>query len=217
MSSRATTTLCLIMVAAAVAMSVAVYSRLPEQVASHWNVADQVDGTMPRFWGAFLMPAISLPMLGLLMLVPRIDPHRANIAQFQGSVNVFTVLMVAFLLYLHILTLLWNLGVQGFRISTALLPAVGILFVFIGFLLRGSKRNYFIGIRTPWTLSSDEVWEQTHGLGSVLFMISGFLAALGAFLPGPVAYVLVVGPVLLSSLIAVVYSYVLWRAEQTRA
>jgi uncharacterized membrane protein len=202
------------MIAAGVVLSLAVYPRLPDQVASHWNAANQVDGTMPRFWGAFLMPMITLVMLGLLLLIPAIDPLKDNIAQFRSSFNVFIVLIVAFLLYLHILTTLWNLGVQGFRMSTALLPAMGLLFIFIGSLLRRAKRNYSIGIRTPWTLSSDSVWDKTHRLGALLFVISGLLAALGAFLPGPLAYLLVMGPVLLSTLVLLVYSYVLWRAEQ---
>jgi uncharacterized membrane protein len=215
MSSRSSLILTLVMIGAAVLLSVSVYPRLPEQVASHWNAADQVDGTMPRFWGTFIMPIITLVMLGLFLLIPAIDPLKANIARFRRSFNAFIVLMVAFLLYLHILTTLWNLGLKGFRMSTALLPAMGLLFIFIGLLLRQSKRNFSIGIRTPWTLSSDYVWDKTHRLGAVLFVISGVLAALGAFFPGPLAYLLVMGPVLVSTVVLLVYSYLLWRAEQT--
>jgi uncharacterized membrane protein len=96
-----------------------------------------------------------------------------------------------------------------------MLPAMGLLFVFVGVLLRQAKRNFSIGIRTPWTLSSDAVWDKTHRLGAVLFIVSGIVAALGAFFPGQTAYFLVLAPVLVSSLVLVVYSYVLWRAEQT--
>lgn len=215
MSSRSTVILTLVMILAAALLSVVVYPRLPEQVASHWNAADQVDGTMPRFWGAFIMPIITLGMLGLFLVIPAIDPLKANIARFRGTFNVFILLIVVFLLYLHVLTTLWNLGLQSFRMSTAMLPAMGLLFVFVGLLLRRAKRNFSIGIRTPWTLSSDAVWDKTHRLGAVLFVVSGVLAALGAFIPGPRAYLLVLAPVLASTLILVVYSYVLWRAEQT--
>ncbi len=215
MSSRNAVILTLVMIAMGTLLSLAVYPRLPEQVASHWNAADQVDGTMSRFWGAFLMPLITLGMLGLFLVIPAIDPLKANIAQFRRVFNVFIVFIIGFMLYLHVLTTLWNLGVQGFRMSTALLPAMGLLFVLVGILLRQAKRNFSIGIRTPWTLSSDRVWDQTHRLGSVLFIISGALAALGALLPGPAAYLFVMGPVLISTLILLVYSYVLWRAEQT--
>lgn len=216
MSTRTTVILALLMIGIAVGISLAVFDQLPERVASHWNANDQVDGTMSRFWGAFLMPLITLAMLALFLIIPIIDPMRANIATFRRLFNLFIVLIVAFMLYMHILTLLWNLGVQT-RIGSAMLPAMGLLFIFIGIMLRGARRNFSIGIRTPWTLSSDRVWDRTHRLGSILFVASGVLAALGAFFRGPVAYWFVMLPVLGSSLFLVVYSYVLWRAEQTGA
>jgi uncharacterized membrane protein len=216
MSTRTTIILTLVIIAAAIALSLAVYSRLPDQVASHWNAADEVNGTMPRFWGAFLMPLITLAMLGLFLLIPAIDPMRANIAAFRGTFNAFISLIVAFMLYLHVLTILWNLGWQSFRMSVALLPALGVLFAFVGVMLRRAKRNYSIGIRTPWTLASDRVWDQTHRLGAVLFVISGVLTAAGVLFPA-ISYWFVLAPVLGSSLFLVVYSYFLWRAEQTGA
>jgi len=217
LSTRTTVLLSLLMIVAAAGLSLAVYERLPDRVASHWNMNDQVDGTMPRVWGAFLMPVISLAMLGLFMLIPVIDPMRANIASFRGLFNVFIAVIVAFMLYLHVLTLLWNQGLQTFRMSTALLPAMGLLFIFMGALLRRAKRNFFIGIRTPWTLASDRVWDRTHQLGSRLFIVSGILALVGAFFPGAVAYGLVLVPVLVSTLVVLIYSYILWRAEQTNS
>ena len=148
MSSRNAIILTLVMIAMGALLSLAVYPQLPERVASHWNAADQVDGTMPRFWGAFLMPLITLGMLGFFLVIPAVDPLKANIAQFRRVFNVFIVFIIGFMLYLHVLTTLWNLGVQGFRMSTALLPAMGLLFVFVGILLRQAKRNFSIGIRT---------------------------------------------------------------------
>jgi uncharacterized membrane protein len=215
MSTRSTLIVALLMIVAAAALSLAVYARLPETMASHWDVNDQVNGTMSRFWGAFLMPLLALAMLGLFLVIPSIDPLKANIAKFRGTFNAFIALIMAFLLYVHVLTVLWNLGVQSFRMSTALLPGIGLIFIFAGVLMRKAKRNFFIGIRTPWTLSSDRVWDQTHSVGSVLFIISGVLALLGAFMPGHVTWWLL-APVMASSLFLVVYSYVLWR-EETKA
>jgi len=217
MSTRMTIVLSVILIVAALALSLAVLERLPDRFASHWNAADQVDGTTSRLWGAFLMPLLGAAMLGLFLLIPAIDPLKANIAAFRGIFNAFILLLVAFLLYMHVLTILWNLGWQGFRMSRALLPALGLLFIFIGVLLRRARRNFFIGIRTPWTLSSDRVWRSTHSVGSVLYIVSGLLALLGALSPGPFAFWLVLGPILASTLFLVVYSYVVWRAEQTGA
>ena len=168
MSTRNTIFVTIILIAFAVVFSLSVYNRLPDQMASHWNTANQVDGYISRFWGAFLMPIISAAMLLLFLVIPRIDPLKANIAQFREYFNAFITLVVAFMIYMHVLTVLWNLGYNQFNMGSAMLPAMGLLFIFAGVLMRKAKRNFFIGIRTPWTLSSDRVWDETHRLGSIL-------------------------------------------------
>jgi uncharacterized membrane protein len=80
-------------------------------------------------------------------------------------------------------------------------------------MLRKAKRNYFIGIRTPWTLNSDYVWDETHRLGSILFMASGVLAVIGGFLGGMLAFWFLFVPLIGSTLFLLVYSYVLYRRE----
>ena len=97
--------------------------------------------------------------------------------------------------------------------SAAMLPFMGVLFIAIGFMLRKAKRNFFIGIRTPWTLSSDSVWDKTHQLGSILFMASGVFAIIGGFFGGMTAFWLMFVPLIGSSLFLVIYSYVLYRDE----
>jgi uncharacterized membrane protein len=213
MTTRSTLIMALVLIAIAAITGLALWDQLPDQMASHWNANDQVDGTASKFWGVFLMPLVASGLLGILLLVPSIDPHKANIEQFRGTFNLFIVLIVAFLLYVHALTIAWNLGYQNFRISSALLPALGLLFIFIGYLLRQAKRNFFIGIRTPWTLSSDAVWNRTHQLGSVLFMISGVVAFLGAWSGGMTALLMIFVPLMGSTLFLVVYSYILYQNE----
>ncbi len=216
MSTRTTVIVGLVLILLAIAFSAAVYGRLPDPMASHWGVNDEVNGTIPRFWGAFLMPIIALGMLVLFLVLPLIDPMKANIATFRPMFNGFILAILVFLTYLHVLTVAWNLGYQSFRMSTALLPGLGLIFVLTGLLLRQAKRNFFIGIRTPWTLSNDRVWAETHRLGSVLFIACGLVAVLSLFFPGKVAFLLVLVPIIVSSLFLVVYSYVLYRRE-TRA
>jgi uncharacterized membrane protein len=123
------------------------------------------------------------------------------------------MLIVAFMLYMYALTLRWNLGYTDFGMSKAMLPAMGILFFFIGYMLRKAKRNFFIGIRTPWTLSSDKVWDETHRVGSVLFMISGVFAIIGSLFGGMTAFWFLFVPIIGSTLITLVYSYVLYQRE----
>ena len=213
MSTRTTTIVVLLMIAAATIVGVALWNQLPDPMASHWNVNDQVDGYTSKFWGVFMLPLVTLGMLLLLIIIPSIDPLKANIAQFRDVFNLFITLMVAFMLYVYALSLRWNLGYTEFGMSKALLPAMGILFFFVGYLLRKAKRNFFIGIRTPWTLSSDNVWDETHRIGSVLFMIAGALAFVGSLFGGVTAFWFLFAPIIGATLITLVYSYVLYQRE----
>lgn len=213
MTTRTTTIVVLILIAAATLAGLVLWDQFPGQMASHWNINDEVDGYMPKFWGVFLMPLIALGMLLLFLVIPNIDPLKANIAKFRGVFNLFISFIIGFMLYIHALTLLWNLGYTSFKMSQAMLPAMGLLFIFIGYLFRQAKRNWFIGIRTPWTLSSDHVWEKTHQLGAILFMISGVLAFMGGFFGGMTAFWMLFAPLMGSTLFLLVYSYVLYQRE----
>jgi uncharacterized membrane protein len=216
MNTRLTTLIVLVLILGATMVGVSLWNRLPDPMASHWNVNDQVDGYMSRSWGVFLMPLITLGMFLLFLVIPNIDPLKANIVKFREAFNLFIALIVGFMVYVYALTLLWNLGYTNFGLGQALMPAMGALFIFVGYLLRKAKRNFFIGIRTPWTLSSDQVWDETHRIGAMLYTVSGILALLGSFFGGPIAFVLLMGPLLGSTLFLVIYSYVLYRRE-TRA
>ena len=213
MNTRTTTIVVLLMVIVATVVGVLLWNRLPDPMASHWGPNDEVNGYVSKFWGVFLMPLITLGMLVLFSVIPSIDPLKANIAQFRDVFNLFITLIVAFMLYIYILSLRWNLGYTDFRMSQAMLPAMGILFFFVGYMLRKAKRNFFIGIRTPWTLSSDRVWDETHRLGSVLFMISGALVFLGSFFGGMTAFWFLFAPLIASTLVTLVYSYLLYQRE----
>ena len=213
MSARTTTIVVFVLIAVATLAGLLLWNRLPDQMASHWNVQDQVDGYVSKFWGVFLLPLITLGLCLLFLAIPAIDPLKANIALFRPAFNLFIVLIVAFMLYVHGLSLAWNLGYTGFKMSGAMLPAIGLLFVFIGFMMRQARRNFFIGIRTPWTLSSDTVWNETHRIGAVLFMISGVLAFIGGFFGGMTAFWLMLMPIIGSTVFLLVYSYLLYRRE----
>ncbi|NOY99569.1 MAG: SdpI family protein [Chloroflexi bacterium] len=212
MSTRTTLIVSVILILAVSVVSAMLYPQLPELVASHWNANNQVDGYMSRFWGAFLMPVVSVGMLALFLLIPTIDPLKANVAKFRGYFNTFILLLLVFLFYIHGLTLAWNLGHTSFDMGTAMLPALGLFFIYLGIMMKKAKRNWFIGIRTPWTLSSDAVWNETHRLGSTLYIASGILALVGVFF-APYALWFVMAPLLGSSLFLVVYSYVLYQRE----
>jgi immunity protein, SdpI family len=210
MSTRNTIIISLIVILAATIVSVAVYPQLPEMAASHWDANGQVNGYLPRFWAAFLMPIMSIGLLFLLLAVPSIDPLKANIAKFRNYYNVFVLVIVVFMLIIHGITLAWNLGYDQFNIGNAIVPAVGLIFIFAGIMMAKAKRNFFIGIRTPWTLSNDTVWDETHKLGSKMFIGAGIVSFLSAFF-GEIGFWVMFIVIMIAAIVPIVYSYILWR------
>ncbi|MFH1649116.1 MAG: SdpI family protein [Candidatus Woesearchaeota archaeon] len=193
-----------------IAASIIVYPSLPESVASHWDAEGQVNGTMSRSLGAFLVPGMMVVLAVLFLAIPSIDPLNKNIDTFRNAYEGFVLFIMIFLLAVHAMTLLWNLGT---KVSPNLFVpvAIGLLFIYLGYLLPKTKRNWFIGIRTPWTLSSDTVWEKTHKLGGKICVAVGVLALLGVFFSRTWIFILV--PVLLFVVITMAYSYFLYVKE----
>lgn len=188
------------------------YPLLPAKVASHWNAAGQVNGYLPRFWGTFLMPLIALLMTALFIVIPRIDPKAANIEKFRGYFDKFIIILFLFLLYIYLLTLNWQFTGGGFNMITWLIPALTVLFYAAGVLIEHADTNWSIGIRTPWTLSSEVVWKKTHELGAKLFKLSAAVGLLGLIWNSLAIYFIIV-PIILSAVGAFVYSYIIYRQQ----
>ncbi len=212
MSNKLTLILSFSLVLAAAVVGLALYAQLPDPMPSHWNAAGEVDGYMSRFWGVFLLPLTTAGLTLLLFAVPFIDPLKANIAKFRSIYNLFIVGFVVYMLYVYGLTLAAALGYR-FNMTRTLLPAMGLLFIGIGYLIKNAKRNFFIGIRTPWTLSSDTVWEKTHALGAKTFIASGVVILVSAFL-GEIGIWLMLAVLMVAIFVPVVYSYVLFAREE---
>lgn len=189
------------------------YPYLPEQMASHWNMAGEVDDYMPKFWGTFLLPIFSVFLLALFFIIPKIDPLKENVQKFRKEFNTFILIFEFFFFYIYLLSIYWSLGVR-FDMTAAIMPGLGLLFYYVGILLGRAERNYFIGIRTPWTLASDAVWKKTHLLGSKLFKAVGVLAALAFFFPS-YSFFLMFVPIIFVSLYLTVYSYLEFRKEKS--
>ncbi|MFC1789663.1 SdpI family protein [Patescibacteria group bacterium] len=187
------------------------YPQLPDVMASNWNAQGQVDGYISKTWGVFLMPIISFIVALLFLLIPKIDPLKENIAKFRKYFDGFIILILAFLFYIYLLTIIWNLG-NTFNMTYVIIPALSVILYYAGVLIEKAKRNWFVGIRTPWTLSSEEVWDKTHKIGAKLFKISAFLALFG-LLFGKYEYatLLAIIPVIFSSIFTIVYSYFIYQ------
>ncbi len=193
------------------AMAIYLYPQMPELMASHWNAAGQVDGYMPKFWGLFLMPLISLGMLGLFLAIPGIDPKRRNIEKFRPHYDRFVAIIIGFMLYIYILTILWPLG-YTFNMIVMLVPAFSLIFYYAGVLMEHAKQNWFIGIRTPWTLSNEKVWDKTHKLGGKLFKAAAIIGLAGLLLQDYAIWFVLI-PVIFVAAYTIAYSYVEFQKE----
>ncbi|MFH0737479.1 MAG: SdpI family protein [Candidatus Micrarchaeota archaeon] len=197
---------CILLIFVSVAVGAYAYALLPDPVASHWGISGEPDGYMPRGAGAFFLPALLAALFSLLIVIPRIDPLRANIEAFKTSYHRFVLVVMSFLFIVYLQSILWNLGTEiSFNLTMPVM--LGVMLFFVGILLQKAKRNWFIGIRTPWTLSSDDVWEKTHMLGAKVFKAVGVASVVSVFLPA-YAMLIVIGLLLAASVGLVIYSYV---------
>jgi len=193
------------------AIGIYVFPEMPQKMASHWNSQGEVNGYMSKFWGIFLMPIISVGLFLLFVIIPRIDPYKSNIEKFRKYYDNFILLIIVFLFYIYLLTIFWNMNYR-FNMITVLSPAFAILFYYSGVLIENAKMNYFIGIRTPWTLSSEKVWDKTHKIGGKLFKIAGIIAILGILFQSYAIFFILV-PMLLSAIYSVIFSYIEYQKE----
>ena len=198
-----------------VAVTLIVYPDLPELIPSHWNFAGEVDGYLPRFWGVAVIPLVMAACTALFFVLPGIDPLRANYPRFQAYYEGFILVFALFLSVIQLQVILWGLG---FEVSPNVLlpPVFGALFIYLGYLVERAEQNWFVGIRTPWTLSSAAVWKKTHERGGFLFKLAGVVALAGAFF-GQYALLFAIVPVLVVTSYTVIYSYREYAKEQRSA
>jgi len=195
------------------AVSVWAYSRLPPMVATHWSLQGTPDGYSSRLWAAIVMPLVIVGLTGLFNVLPKVDPRHENYAKF---LNTYWLIANAALVFAGLAHALIVTNALGYTVQVdRLLPVgVGLLFAFLGNYLTRVEPNWFIGVRTPWTLSSDTVWRKVHRTAGWLFVIAGIVIAAGAFAPRSAFMPLFVVTIVAAAGIPVAQSYVLWKREQ---
>jgi len=174
----------LLIIAAAVIASALVYPKLPLTIPTHWDMLGRPNGWSGRLWGAWVMPIFLIVLWAFMRVLPRIDPRGSNYAKFGGAYEGIIVSIMLFMLGMHIIILRAALG-YPVAMERVLPIGLGVLFIAIGNLLPRARPNWFIGIRTPWTLSSDRVWEKTHRFGGHVFVGAGILMVLSALVTAP--------------------------------
>jgi uncharacterized membrane protein len=206
----------LLIVVAAFIASAVVYPRLPESMPTHFDMSGQPNGWSSRLFGAWVVPLFLVFMWGLVRVLPAIDPRGSNYAKFGGAFEGIIVSIMLFMLALHIVMLRAALG-YPVAMQRIVPVGTGVLFVVMGNLLPRARPNWFVGIRTPWTLSSDRVWEKTHRLGGHLFVAGGILIVLAALVMEQWAHIVLITVVLLCTATVFIYSYIEWKREQNPA
>ncbi len=197
-----------ILILVMLSLSLYFYPSMPEKMATHWGLNGKPDAHSSKITGLTIIPLISMFILFLFAVIPKIDPLARNIIRFLRYYEALVVVIIGFMLYVHILLIAWNMGLR-FNMSFMTMPAAGLLFVYLGLILRHAKRNWFVGIRTPWTLSDERVWDKTHELGGKLFMICGIIVILSPIL-GKIAPYIVIGTLASITVFLFIYSYWLW-------
>jgi uncharacterized membrane protein len=198
---------------AAVALSLGLWlfhPGLPEMLPSHWDLHGQPDGWMHRDVALCLMPAIMFGWVGLTLLLPAISPQRYKVDSFAGTYAYCMFLVQALLAYVHGLMTLGPLG-AGFDIGRALVVGVLLLLALLGSVLGRVRRNFWIGVRTPWTLADDVVWDRTHHLAAWLMTLAGLLGIPAALLLPTVLLPLSLAGILVAALVPVLYSLILYK------
>ena len=182
--------------------------KLPEQIPTHWNIHGEVDGYTSKPWGVYMLPLISTATSLLLLLLPMISPKGFKLDTARKVYDIIVLVMAIFMF--GIMVLMFEAGMNGeIDMNQWILVAMGVLFVVIGNYLTKVPKNFFMGIRTPWTLASDEVWYKTHRLASWTFVLAGLLVILSAILSASVNWA--IGLLLAAAFIPVIYSLVIYK------
>lgn len=189
------------------------FQHFPNLVPSHWNFKGEVDGYSSAFLAAFALPVMMLVLYLVFIFIPYLDPKKDQYESFAKVYHHFKDLIVAFLFILFMLT---GLNGLGYRINVGFWSPImiGALFILIGALLEKVKMNWFLGIRTPWTLSSEIVWQKTHRVSSWVLMFAGLLLAATVFFAPLIKIILFSLAIFLIVFGLPVYSYILYVREK---
>ena len=202
-----------VLIAGSVVFSLVVFNRLPERMPVHWGMSGEPDRYGSRIEGAFLMPVVMAALLLLMQWYPSRDPRATNIEKFRGAYDTVVFATIALLAGIHVVAVGSALGWR-IDMATVVLGGIGVLFVVLGNLLPRVRSNFIFGIRTPWTLSSEDVWTRSHRVGGYAMVAAGLLTIAGAFLSRRLGLGLALGSLAIGSLVPIVYSYVLWSRER---
>lgn len=192
------------------------YPFLPEKIPMHWNFKGEIDRYGSKFEGVWAIPLLTLFLYLGLLFVPYLDPKKENYIKFEKVYQIIKYSLVIVFSILYYSVIIVGLGGPKDLIPKIVPITIGILFIILGNYMPRIKPNWFVGIRTPWTLSNEEVWRKTHKVGGYLFVISGIVIILAGFLPPYWNFAFLIFSVSLSGIFSVVYSFILYKRIENK-
>lgn len=196
----------------AAAASAAVYGALPDPMAVHFDFHGTPNGFMPRAIGAWFMPVFGLAMWAFVRYLARILPSAEKKRLGESSLALVAAMTSVFLAVVHVLILRVAL-VPGASITQGIWFAMGALWIALGLILPRIRRNPIVGVRTPWTLTSDENWARTQRVAGYTMVSGGCVGVLAALVGGLVAGIVAITAMIGSSLAPAVYSLIYARRQ----
>jgi len=199
----------LLLLAADVVFGLAIWPRLPVRVPTHFGFDGTPNGWGPPWVDAILLPGMTIGIYLLMLLLPLLDPRRANYARFPTTLRVFRFSLTGLFVAIHVVLVRASFGAV---VNSAYIQvAVALLFIVLGNSLGRVRFNYFFGVRTPWTLNNEEVWNATHRLTARLWVVCGVVLIPAAFLSGALGLAARIGLIAIMVVVPVVYSFMVYR------
>jgi len=197
--------------------SLILWNDMPDIVPIHFNAAGEADDYGPKWINAFLLPSIAVATYFFLILIPKLDPKN-KIESAQKPIAAIRIVVSIFLIGIYSLVMMETFDMEA-DIGQLVFVTVGILIMVTGNYMNSIKPNYFIGIRTPWSLEHPEIWKKTHRFGSKLWIIGGLFMAISTFISGLAGSMyVVIGAIIILAVIPLIYSFVIYKKlDQTNS
>jgi len=188
-----------------------IYPYMPDMVPIHWNTQGEVDNYGSREFGTFFLPLLNIGLYVLFVVLPQLDPKKANYEKFLGSYKLIRYSIHLFIILTFGLTVFASLG-YSVDIGLWVSSGVALLFIVMGNIMGRVRHNYFVGFRYPWTLANEEVWRKTHQAGSKAMVLGGVLALIGVVLTEDnIRFAILMAGIFAPVVFTTIYSYLLFK------
>lgn len=205
----------LVFILASLAAGLYFYPQLPDKIPSHWNIRGEVDGWSSKNFAVWFFPLLNMGLYFMMILLPKIDPRKANYTRFAGSYRIIRLVLIVFLTGIYCVTLISGLG-YSIKVDIIVKVSVSFLILILGNYMGKFQHNYFVGIKTPWTLASEEVWRRTHRMAGPLWVSAGVLGIILSFIPSTWASITLFASFMVIAFIPMIYSYILYRQIENK-